>query len=127
MVSMVWVLHQAIVMVLESKGDKTCSMVLQLLQSLANSSVITVDQIRRVRRPRVPAFPTAGCFPGRSLTFDLVLMFPPLPQGYDRVYTDISDINIDVPRAYSILEQFVEQSFSIGIIDARLRDDCPCR
>lgn len=40
---------------------------------------------------------------------------------------DIADINIDVPRAYSILEQFVEQSFNIGIIDVKLRDDCPCR
>lgn len=86
--------YEAIVMVLESKGEKTFSMVLQLLQSLANSSVITGDQIRR---------------------------------GYDRVYMDIADINIDVPRAYFILEQFVEQSFIIGIIDVKLRDDCPCR
>lgn len=36
-------------MVLESKGEKTFKMVLQLLKSLSASSVITVDQIRRVR------------------------------------------------------------------------------
>lgn len=36
-------------MVLESKGEKTFKMVLQLLKSLAASSIITVDQMRRVR------------------------------------------------------------------------------
>lgn len=36
-------------MVLESKGEKTFKMVLQLLKSLSASSVIAVDQIRRVR------------------------------------------------------------------------------
>lgn len=40
---------QAIVMVLESKGEKTFKMVLQLLKSLSTSSIITVDQMRRVR------------------------------------------------------------------------------
>lgn len=67
MVLMGWLLHQAIIMVLESKGDKTFSMVLQLLQSLANSSVITVDQIRRVRRPLVSASCIARCLPTRRL------------------------------------------------------------
>lgn len=36
-------------MVLESKGEKTFKMVVQLLKSLSVSSVITVDQMRRVR------------------------------------------------------------------------------
>lgn len=49
------------------------------------------------------------------------------PQGYERVYMDIAEINIDVPRAYLILEQFVDKSFSMGIIDVKLRDRCPCR
>lgn len=39
---------QAIVMVLEAKGEKTFKMVLQLLKSLSTSSIITVDQVRRV-------------------------------------------------------------------------------
>uniref|UniRef100_A0AAQ6A8R6 Programmed cell death protein 4 n=1 Tax=Amphiprion ocellaris TaxID=80972 RepID=A0AAQ6A8R6_AMPOC len=86
--------YEAIVMVLESKGEKTFKMVLQLLKSLSMSSIITVDQMRR---------------------------------GYERVYMDIAEINIDVPRAYFILEQFVDKSFSMGIIDVKLRDLCPCR
>lgn len=86
--------YEAIVMVLESKGQKTFKMVLQLLKSLSVSSVSTVDQMRR---------------------------------GYERVYLDIAEINIDVPRAYFILEQFVDKSFTMGIIDVKLRDLCPCR
>ncbi|XP_037326799.2 programmed cell death protein 4b isoform X1 [Pungitius pungitius] len=86
--------YEAIVMVLESKGEKTLEMVLQLLQSLSVSTVITLDQMRR---------------------------------GYERVYMDIAEINIDVPRAYFLLEQFVDKSFSTGVIDVKLRDLCPCR
>lgn len=37
-------------MVLESKGEKTLEMVLQLLKSLSVSTVITLDQMRRVRQ-----------------------------------------------------------------------------
>ncbi|CAN9510101.1 unnamed protein product [Ophioblennius macclurei] len=86
--------YEAIVMVLESKGEKTSKMVLQLFKSLSASSIITVDQMRR---------------------------------GYERVYMDIAEINIDVPRAYFILEQFVDQSFNTGVIDVKIRDLCPCR
>ncbi|NP_001133509.1 programmed cell death protein 4 isoform X1 [Salmo salar] len=86
--------YEAIVMVLESKGEKTFKMVLQLLKFLWVSSIITVDQMRR---------------------------------GYERVYMDIAEINIDVPRAYFILEQFVDKSFSAGFICEKLRDLCPSR
>lgn len=50
-----------------------------------------------------------------------------LLQGFERVYLDMADISIDVPCAYSLLEQFVEQSFNAGVIDKKLRDLCPCR
>ncbi|XP_047220885.1 programmed cell death protein 4b [Girardinichthys multiradiatus] len=86
--------YEAIVMVLESRGEKTFKMVLQLLKSLSLSSIITVDQMRR---------------------------------GYERVYMDIDEINIDVPLAYFILEHFVDKSFRMGIISVKLRDQCPHR
>uniref|UniRef100_A0A3P9MSP3 Programmed cell death protein 4 n=1 Tax=Poecilia reticulata TaxID=8081 RepID=A0A3P9MSP3_POERE len=86
--------YEAIVMVLESRGEKTFKMVLQLLKSLSLSSIITEDQMRR---------------------------------GYERVYMDIDEINIDVPLAYFILEQFVEKSFHMGVIGVILRDQCPHR
>ncbi|MGH0129272.1 UNVERIFIED_CONTAM: hypothetical protein FKN15_051375 [Acipenser sinensis] len=72
-------IYEAVVMVLESTGETTFKMVLQLLKFLWESSVITVDQMRR---------------------------------GFERVYMEIAEINIDVPHAYSVLEQFVEQSFN---------------
>ncbi|XP_030637368.1 programmed cell death protein 4b isoform X2 [Chanos chanos] len=84
--------YEAIIMVLESKGDRTLQMILKLLKSLWVSSVLTVDQMRR---------------------------------GYERVYMDIADINIDVPCAYSLLEQFVEKSYNAGVINKNLRDLCP--
>lgn len=86
--------YEAVVMVLESKGERTLQMILQLLKSLCASTVITVDQLRR---------------------------------GFERVYLDMADISIDVPCAYSLLEQFVEQSFNAGVIDKKLRDLCPSR
>ncbi|KAL2087049.1 hypothetical protein ACEWY4_018108 [Coilia grayii] len=86
--------YEAIVMVLESKGDRTLQMILRLLKFLWKSTVLTVDQMRR---------------------------------GFQRIYMDIGEINIDVPCAYLILEQFVDKSFNAGIIDKRLRDLCPCR
>ncbi|XP_039551010.1 programmed cell death protein 4b [Pimephales promelas] len=86
--------YEAVIMVLESKGDRTLQIVLQLLKCLCASTVITVDQLRR---------------------------------GFERVYLDMADISIDVPCAYSLLEQFVDQSFNAGVIDKKLRDLCPCR
>uniref|UniRef100_A0A8C2HD48 Programmed cell death protein 4 n=1 Tax=Cyprinus carpio TaxID=7962 RepID=A0A8C2HD48_CYPCA len=76
--------YEAVIMVLESKGDRTLQMILQLLKSLCASTVITVDQLRR---------------------------------GFERVYLDMADLSIDVPCAYSLLEQFVEQSFNAGRLD----------
>lgn len=40
---------------------------------------------------------------------------------------DIAEINIDVPRAYYLLEQFVEKSFNMEIVGMKLRDKCPRR
>ncbi|NWI16631.1 PDCD4 protein, partial [Crypturellus soui] len=86
--------YEAVVMVLESTGEKTFKMILDLLKSLWRSSVITVDQMKR---------------------------------GYERVYCEIPDINLDVPHSYSVLERFVEECFQAGIIPKPLRDLCPSR
>ncbi|TRY97001.1 hypothetical protein DNTS_001433 [Danionella cerebrum] len=86
--------YEAVIMVLESRGERTLQMILQLLKSLSASIIITVDQLRR---------------------------------GFERVYLDIPDISIDVPCAYLLLEQFVEQSYNAGVINKKLRDLCPSR
>lgn len=48
-------------------------------------------------------------------------------QGYERIYNEIPDINLDVPHSYSVLERFVEECFQAGIISKQLRDLCPSR
>ncbi|XP_054292528.1 programmed cell death protein 4 isoform X4 [Pongo pygmaeus] len=86
--------YEAIIMVLESTGESTFKMILDLLKSLWKSSTITVDQMKR---------------------------------GYERIYNEIPDINLDVPHSYSVLERFVEECFQAGIISKQLRDLCPSR
>ncbi|KAF4019248.1 hypothetical protein G4228_010546 [Cervus hanglu yarkandensis] len=86
--------YEAIVMVLESTGESTFKMILDLLKSLWKSSTITLDQMKR---------------------------------GYERIYNEIPDINLDVPHSYSVLERFVEDCFQAGIISKQLRDLCPSR
>lgn len=86
--------YEAILMVLEANGDTTFKMMLNLLESLWKSAVITLDQMKR---------------------------------GYDRIYHEIPDINLDVPHAYSVLERFVEDCFKAGIISKQIRDQCPSR
>ncbi|XP_062959604.1 programmed cell death protein 4 isoform X3 [Cynocephalus volans] len=86
--------YEAIIMVLESTGESTFKMILNLLKSLWKSSTITVDQMKR---------------------------------GYERIYNEIPDINLDVPHSYSVLERFVEECFQAGIISKQLRDLCPSR
>ncbi|XP_077311178.1 programmed cell death protein 4 isoform X1 [Lithobates pipiens] len=86
--------YEAVLMVLEANGDTTYKMMLQLLELLCKSGIITLDQMKR---------------------------------GYDRIYHEIPDINLDVPNAYSVLERFVEDCFKAGIISKPIRDQCPSR
>uniref|UniRef100_A0A8D0GAG6 Programmed cell death protein 4 n=1 Tax=Sphenodon punctatus TaxID=8508 RepID=A0A8D0GAG6_SPHPU len=86
--------YEAVVLVLESSGEATFKMMLDLLKSLWRSNVITMDQMKR---------------------------------GYERVFREIPDINLDVPHSYSMLERFVEECFQAGIISKPLRDLCPSR
>ncbi|XP_075698925.1 programmed cell death protein 4 [Rhinoderma darwinii] len=86
--------YEAILMALEASGDTTYKMMLNLLESLWKSAVLTLDQMKR---------------------------------GYDRIYKEIPDINLDVPHAYSVLERFVEDCFKSGTISKQIRDQCPSR
>lgn len=48
-------------------------------------------------------------------------------RGFQRVYDELPDINLDVPNAHVIMETFVDSCFQAGVITKQLRDDCPCR
>nr|DBA14809.1 TPA: hypothetical protein GDO54_004094 [Pyxicephalus adspersus] len=56
-----------------------------------------------------------------------VITLDQMKRGFDRIYHEIPDINLDVPHAYSVLERFVEDGFKAGIISKQIRDQCPSR
>ncbi|XP_030276281.1 programmed cell death protein 4a [Sparus aurata] len=86
--------YEAVVMVLESKGDTASHMMIKLLQSFWKTGLITVDQMNR---------------------------------GFQRVYTELPEINLDVPHAHSIMETFVDLCYQEAVITKQLRDACPSR
>ncbi|KAM7419344.1 hypothetical protein PAMA_016456 [Pampus argenteus] len=86
--------YEAIVMVLESKGDTASHMMIKLLQAFWKMGLITVDQMNR---------------------------------GFQRVYDDLPEINLDVPHAHSIMETFVDLCYQEAVITKQLRDACPSR
>uniref|UniRef100_A0A803SND7 Programmed cell death protein 4 n=1 Tax=Anolis carolinensis TaxID=28377 RepID=A0A803SND7_ANOCA len=63
----------------------------------------------------------------KSLWRSAVITMDQMKRGYERIYREIPDINLDVPHSYSVLERFVEECFSAGIISKPLRDLCPSR
>ncbi|XP_053165256.1 programmed cell death protein 4 isoform X4 [Hemicordylus capensis] len=63
----------------------------------------------------------------KSLCRSAVITMDQMKRGYERVYREIPDINLDVPRSYSVLERFVEECFRAGIISKPMRDLCPSR
>uniref|UniRef100_A0AAY4A4L3 Programmed cell death protein 4 n=1 Tax=Denticeps clupeoides TaxID=299321 RepID=A0AAY4A4L3_9TELE len=86
--------YEAIVMVLESKGDKAIQMMVNLLKVFWQTGLITLDQMNR---------------------------------GFQRVYDELPEINLDVPHAHSIMESFVDVCFQESVITKQLRDACPSR
>uniref|UniRef100_A0A8D0A8C8 Programmed cell death protein 4 n=1 Tax=Sander lucioperca TaxID=283035 RepID=A0A8D0A8C8_SANLU len=86
--------YEAVVMVLESKGDTASHMMIKLLQSFWKTGLITVDQMNR---------------------------------GFQRVYDELPEINLDVPHAHSIMETFVDLCYQESVITKQLRDACPAR
>lgn len=49
------------------------------------------------------------------------------PQGFQRVYDELPEINLDVPHAHSIMESFVDLCYQESVITKQLRDACPSR
>ncbi|XP_031416308.1 programmed cell death protein 4a isoform X1 [Clupea harengus] len=86
--------YEAVVMVLESKGDKAIKMMVKLLQAFWKMGLITLDQMNR---------------------------------GFQRVYDELPEINVDVPHAHSIMESFVDLCYQESVITKQLRDACPSR
>ncbi|KAG5285902.1 hypothetical protein AALO_G00008770 [Alosa alosa] len=85
---------EAVIMVLESTGDKAIQMMVKLLQAFWKMGLITLDQMNR---------------------------------GFERVYDELPEINLDVPHAHSIMESLVDLCYQESVITKQLRDACPSR
>ncbi|KAM8878486.1 programmed cell death protein 4a [Spinachia spinachia] len=48
-------------------------------------------------------------------------------RGFQRVYDELPEINLDVPHAHSIMETFVDLCYKEAVITKMLRDACPAR
>ncbi|KAM8939924.1 programmed cell death protein 4-like isoform 2-T2 [Pelodytes ibericus] len=48
-------------------------------------------------------------------------------RGFQRVYTELPDLSLDVPLAHSVMEKLVDLCFQEGVITQQLRDQCPAR
>ncbi|XP_069488583.1 programmed cell death protein 4-like [Ambystoma mexicanum] len=48
-------------------------------------------------------------------------------RGFQRVYEELPDINLDVPLAHTIMENMVDLCFEEAVITKQLRDACPSR
>ncbi|XP_048827149.1 programmed cell death protein 4-like [Brienomyrus brachyistius] len=48
-------------------------------------------------------------------------------RGFQRVYDELPEINLDVPHAHSIMESFVDCCYQEAVITKQLRDACPSR
>lgn len=50
-----------------------------------------------------------------------------MEQGIQRVFDDMADINIDVPRAYTILERFIDRCDEAGFLSEKIMRNMPNR
>lgn len=48
-------------------------------------------------------------------------------RGFRRVYEELGDISLDVPRAHGLLERLLERCCERGVVTRALRDACPAR
>ncbi|XP_072353902.1 programmed cell death protein 4a isoform X2 [Scyliorhinus torazame] len=48
-------------------------------------------------------------------------------RGFQRVFEELPDINLDVPLAHTILEKFLHLCFQEAVITKQLHDSCPSR
>ncbi|XP_068129640.1 programmed cell death protein 4-like [Hyperolius riggenbachi] len=48
-------------------------------------------------------------------------------RGFQRVYSELPDLSLDVPMAPSVIEKLVDLCYQEGVITQQLRDQCPSR
>lgn len=63
----------------------------------------------------------------QSLEQHCIVTIEMMEQGFQRVYDDISDISIDIPLAYIILERFVQRCHNLNVLSEKMLKNLPSR
>lgn len=58
---------------------------------------------------------------------EVIITSDQIERGFLRIFNDLSDIEKDVPRAYMILERFVERCKVAGFLSKQVIQSTPCR
>lgn len=107
--------YEAIVMVMENATEACAEMMTDLLLYMYQTGIISSDQLTTVSFFHVffPAmFMNACCF---------------FLQGFMRVFSDITDIVLDIPNAYHTLNKFVDRGVAAGFVSPQLAIESPSR
>ncbi len=105
---------QAVVMAIEAMHEKTEEAMCKLLKALFRSFVITIEQMKKVSS--IPM----NCSGKRGQVFAQF-------QGFERVYDQMPEMQLDVPQAYVILERFVMRCKTAGFITDEMVKKMPSR
>lgn len=63
----------------------------------------------------------------KSLYDSCLITLDQMNRGFQRVYSEIPDLSLDVPNAQSVMEKLVDLCYQEGVITQQLRDQCPFR
>ena len=99
-------------MMLEDGTDYCTEKMCILLKYMADSTVLTLDQITMVWNPN---------------NAHLTILHFPYFQGFTRVFNDMTEIVLDVPNAYHLLGKFVERCLEGGFLSSVIAEQLPQR
>ncbi len=108
--------YEAIVMVMENATEACAEMMTALLLYMYQTGIISSDQLTTV------SFNFARLFSSHVLWMHAVFL-----QGFMRVFSDITDIVLDIPNAYHTLNKFVDRGVAAGFVSPQLAIESPSR
>lgn len=63
----------------------------------------------------------------KSLETACIVTLEMIEQGFQRVYDDLQDIQLDIPLAHTVLERFVNRCYNLGVLSERMLKSLPTR
>ncbi|XP_018429762.1 PREDICTED: programmed cell death protein 4-like, partial [Nanorana parkeri] len=63
----------------------------------------------------------------KALYDSCLITLDQMNRGFQRVYSELPDLSLDVPNAQNVMEKLVDLCYQEGAITQQLRDQCPIR